>query len=50
MAKKKKAGSARDRRIREGKTAVTHVKKLETQVKGLSRHLRKMLEDPHREK
>jgi hypothetical protein len=45
MAKRKKAGSARDRR-RQRTTAVKHIKKLETQVKNLRQHLEMGGSDP----
>ena len=45
MAKRKKAGSARDRR-RQRATAVKHIKKLETQVKNLRQHLKMGGSDP----
>ena len=45
MAKRKKAGSVRDRR-RQRKIAVKHIKNLETQVKNLRQHLEMGGSDP----
>jgi hypothetical protein len=47
MVKRTKTESARRRRIGHAKTAVKHVKKLQTQLKGLSRHLTMMAQDNH---